>query len=263
MVKNYLLKIILLILTCVSVNQAQEIPVLITDRPDQTKSPNVVPIDFVQIETGFVYQKQKYTERTTTYENDNLIFARTLCRYGVNSFAELRFGGEYFYGQSFSNGLKSDLQGMQNLLFGAKFQLRKNQKMFSNIGIILQTILPFGNETLRPANFSPVLLLCFDQQINEDFLFGCNLGTESVDNSGNYSAIYSGSLGYSTTKKLGLFFEIYGNAINGSEPSNNFDCGVTYQFRQNVQVDFSLGTTLKGGITDLFGGFGISVRLPE
>ena len=263
MKNHYWFTIISIFFLIVSSNYAQEFPLLITDRPSKTESALTVPFDFVQIETGFIYQKQKYSEGANSIENENLILASSLCRYGVNSFIELRFGGEYFYGQTFTNGSKSDLQGVHNLLFGGKIQLRKDKKIISNVGVILETIIPFGNKKLRTDNFSPILLICLDQKIEKDLSFSLNLGTKSVDNSGKYSSLFSGSLAYNVNDRLALFLEFFGNARTGSYPSNNCDCGITYQFRSNIQVDFSLGTTLIGGIKDLFGGFGISVRLPE
>lgn len=263
MKKNSWLILIPFFLFTVPVIQAQEIPELITDRPVKTESAIVIPLDFVQIETGFVYQRQKYSEGSNTFENDNLYLASTLVRYGVNSFLELRFGGEYFFGQSFTNGLKSDLQGIQNLLFGTKIQFRKNEKILSNVGIIIQTLIPFGNEKLRPDNFAPIFLVSLDQKIYKDFSFGINLGTGSDIHSGKYSFVYSGSLGYRINSKLDLFLELYGSALPESVPTNNFDCGITYQFKSNILIDFSMGTSLMGGITDLFGGFGLSIRVPE
>ncbi|MCX6168774.1 MAG: transporter [Ignavibacteriales bacterium] len=242
---------------------AQEIPELITDRPDQTESPNVVPFDALQLETGFIYQKQKYSEKAISIENDNLILATTLCRYGVNSFMELRFGGEYFIGQTLTDGLKSNLQGIQNILFGAKFNVRKNEKIFSNVGIIIQTILPFGNAELRPDKFIPTFLLSIDQSISDDISFGYNLGAEGITGTDRYYFIYTASLAYDINERLGTFFEFYGSSANQLTPSNNLDCGLTYLIRKNVQVDFSLGTTLINDSTDFFGSIGFSIRIPQ
>ncbi len=175
---------------------------MITDRPDQTESAVIIPRDFVQFEIGFIYQKQKFSDGTNSFENENLILASTLCRYGVSSNFELRFGGEYFFGQSYTNGLKSDLQGVQNLMFGAKMQLRSNQKILSNIGVIVQTLIPFGNQKLRRDNFTPTFLLCVDQRITEVLSFDINLGTESVTHLGKYSYVYTGSLGYDLGNRL-------------------------------------------------------------
>ncbi|PKL82804.1 MAG: hypothetical protein CVV24_08265 [Ignavibacteriae bacterium HGW-Ignavibacteriae-3] len=254
----------LMFLISLSVNNAQsENQGLVTDRPDQTESPLVVPLDAVQIELGFVYQKQKYSQGMNSLENDNLSLGSTLIRYGVSPNFELRFGGEYFTGQTLTNGLKTNIQGMQNLLFGGKLNLRKGEKIFSDIGIILQTILPFGSEKLRTNNFVPKLLLSANQNISESTSFGFNLGIEKDLDSGINSYIYSGTLAYSISESLGTFFEFYGSALNESIPSNNFDLGITYLFKQNIQVDFSLGTSIITGDTDYFGGFGISIRLPK
>jgi hypothetical protein len=241
---------------------SQEYPELITDRPDQTESPFVVPIDAFQLETGFVYQKQKYSSDGITFENDNLILASTLCRYGVNSFMELRFGGEYFYGQTLADGIKSNLQGMQNFLFGTKINFRKDEIYFSNVGFIVQAIIPFGNENLRPDKFVPTFILSIDQKINEDFSLGCNIGAEGAVDNDKYSIIYTASLAYDIDDRLSSFLEFYGSAVNQSLPANNLDFGLTYLIKKNVQIDISMGTTLVTG-TDFFGSIGFSIRIPK
>jgi hypothetical protein len=260
-----IIKIILLLFFSMTASQyyAQEIPELNTDRPDQTESPIVVPFDALQIETGFVYQKQKFSEESVSYEKDNLVLASTLCRYGVNSFMELRFGGEYFSGQTLTAGIKSNLQGVQNILFGTKLNFRKDENYFSNVGIIIQAIIPFGNAELRPDKFKPTFLLAVDQKINNNISLGCNLGAENEAESEKYNFVYTASLAIDLDTRLGSFFEFYGSALKHSSASNNFDCGLTYLIRKNVQIDFSLGTTLIKETTDYFGNIGFSIRLPK
>jgi len=242
---------------------AQKVPELIADRPHQTASAVVVPTDALQIETGFIFQKQKFSDGSTTFENDNLTLGTTLIRYGVSSNFELRFGGEYFAGQTLVNGVKSDIKGMQNLLFGGKLNLRRDEKILSNAAIIIQSIIPFGSEKLRPNNFIPTLLFSADQTISENVSFGFNIGVEKDLDNGRNSCIYSGSLSYSLSDELGSFFEFYGNAMNELNPSNNLDLGLTYLFKKNLQVDVSAGTTLLKGQKDYFGSFGVSLRLPK
>ncbi len=263
--KGFLLLITLLIIVSFSsgIIAQSEIPELVTDRPDQTESALVVPIDFIQIEMGFLYQQQKYSEGTINVENNNLILGSTLFRYGINKILELRFGGEYFSGQNFLNDVKSTIQGTQNILVGTKIQLRSDEKILTNAAIIMQTIIPFGNEKLRPNKFEPEIRLCLEQEINDRISLGINLGTEEVSDVGKYFYSYTTTIGVSLNERMNSFFEIYGTMRNGYIPSNNFDCGFTYLHTKNIQIDFSIGTTLNSDISDWFGGFGISVRLPR
>ena len=258
-----LITLLIIILFSSGIIAQSEPPELVTDRPDQTESALVVPADFIQIEMGFLYQRQKYSEGTINVENNNLVLGSTLFRYGINTILELRFGGEYFSGQNFLNDVKSTIQGTQNILVGTKIQLRSDGKFLTNAAIILQTIIPFGNEKLRPNKFEPEIRLCLEQDINDRISLGVNLGTEEVSDVGKYFYSYTTAVGITLTERLSSFFEIYGTMKDGFIPSNNFDCGLTYLHTKNIQIDFSVGTTLNNDISDWFGGLGICVRLPR
>jgi len=264
--KNKFLLLILLqiIVLFSSVIYAQsEIPDMVTDRPDQTESASIVPIDFLQIELGFSYQKQKYSEGLLNIENDNLYLGSTLLRYGFNSNIEIRFGGEYFSRQNFVNDVKSSIQGMQNILFGAKIRLRNGEKIITNAAILLQSIIPFGHTKFRPSHFLPEIRLCLGQKITDQFSLNINVGTEEEQTSMKYFYLYTTSIGFEINERLATFIEIYGKLRKGFLPSNNFDCGLTYLHAKNIQIDFSIGTTLMNNLSDWFGGLGLSVRLPK
>ena len=88
MKKIYLL---IFLLITIAAGAQNEIPKLITDRPDQTESSAVVPLLSWQIETGFVLEN---------FENSFLMqqsyaYNTTLLRYGLLKNFELRLGFEY------------------------------------------------------------------------------------------------------------------------------------------------------------------------
>lgn len=67
---------------------------LVTDRPDQTESAVTVPLNSLQIETGFLYEGVKETE--SVFDNYSI---GALLRYGILDNIELRFGGDYLIGK--------------------------------------------------------------------------------------------------------------------------------------------------------------------
>src|SRR6187402_162399 len=84
--------VLLLILAAVKIAQAQtEKPDLVTDRPDQTEAPVLVPKGGLQVETGFIYEKDRVGDVSTV----NYTYNTTLVKYGVNEFLELRLSNEY------------------------------------------------------------------------------------------------------------------------------------------------------------------------
>ena len=209
MKKGFLLLISLLIIVLFSSKTIAQSDILelVTDRPDQTESALVVPIDFIQIEMGFIYQQKKYSEGNINVENNNLILGSTLIRYGVNSILELRFGGEYFSGQNFSNNIKSTIQRMQNILVGTKIMFRSGKKILTNAAIIMQTIIPFGNEKLRPNKFEPEIRFCLEQEINDRISLGVNLGAEEVSDVGKYFYSYTATVGVALNERFNSFLK--------------------------------------------------------
>ena len=82
------IRLLLIALTLAPIILAQTSPPdLVTDRPDQTESSITVPFKSLQIETGFIKEKQG--------ENTNLAYNTTLLRYGLLENLELRLGLEY------------------------------------------------------------------------------------------------------------------------------------------------------------------------
>jgi hypothetical protein len=236
---------------------------LVTDRPDQTESAIVVPYAAFQIETGFIYQMQKFHENRLEVENENLIFASTLFRYGITHELEFRFGGEYFNGKSTSFNKSELINGLRGFFVGSKYQLRRNEKILTNMSIIFHLMLPFGHQNLRPDRIEPNVKLCLSQEFSDGISFGMNIGLANNSSINITEYTYSMVVGMSVTEKIGLFTEMYGSFHKTYLPAHNFDAGITYLHLSNLQIDFSLGTQMFRDETDFFGGLGISFRIPK
>lgn len=85
-------KLILVLIIISGYVKAQVIvPDLITDRPDQTESSAIVPLKSLQIETGFVMEK----DETDLIKQKSFAYNTTLLRFGLLENLELRLGLEY------------------------------------------------------------------------------------------------------------------------------------------------------------------------
>lgn len=239
---------------------AQDIPDLVTDRPDKTESPLVVPLNSFQIETGFVFEKQKYSENNFKVEVENLSLLTTLLRYSISANAELRMGGEYFHHDSRANLQSTLVNGIQSLMVGMKYQLRRNGDIISNIALLAHLALPFGNRELRPQKLEPEIILSFDQDIPEIGGIGINLGGSYSSDQNKNLYIYSASLGIDINDKLACFVELYGDVFPKEKVNNYFDAGLTYLFNSNLQADFSFGPSINNFVESWFINFGISLR---
>jgi hypothetical protein len=260
---NYTILVLALALFSSSMLAQRLYTELITDRPDKTESAVVVPSNVFQIESGFIFQKQKYSENNFDIENENLLIGSTLFRYGVSELIEMRFGAEYFSGKSNKEGNESLFSGVQGIFIGSKIQLRKDKELLTDAAIIINLNLPFGNEKLRPARFEPGITLSASQYLGKKISLGINLGLQDNSFRGGYEYFYSTAFGFKITEKFNVFLELYGDINKAKLPNHFFDLGFTYLQMHNLQIDFSGGTILSENKIDWFGSIGFSVRLPE
>ena len=260
---NYIILVLTLALLSSTMPAQRLYTELITDRPDKTESAVVVPFNAFQIESGFLFQKQKYSENNVDVENENLLIGSTLVRYGVSELFELRFGAEYFSGKSNKGGSESLFSGIQGIFIGSKIQLRRDKELLTDAAIIINYNLPYGNEKLRPARFEPGIILSASQYLDRRLSLGINLGFQNNSFKDRYEYFYSAAIGINVTEKFNAFLELYGDLNKGMAPNHFFDLGFTYLHMSNLQIDFSGGTILFGNKVDWFGSIGFAVRLPR
>ena len=166
--KNKLSFIFLLIgFVCSPIFGQTATPELITDRPDVTESALAVPVGSFQVESGFSFQQQKFTEFGESIENRSISLFSTLFRYGVFSNLEFRFGGEYFSNKSYVNEFSSSIHGAKELTIGSKLALRNDEELLTNFALLLETTIPFGAEELKPQKFEPKLMMLAEQGLSE------------------------------------------------------------------------------------------------
>jgi hypothetical protein len=222
----------------------------------------IVPLHSIQIETGFLYQKEELSESGRQFELENLTLAATLIRYGLHKCLELRLGGDYLHINKKLNGMHSITVGLENIFIGWKLILRHHKKIINNSALIFELTLPYGSKYFRPDEPVPTVCFAAEQAINGKSSMALNSGLE-IHNREN-RAFYSISLGIDMTPNTGLFIEYFGDVAGSTPARSNFDLGFTYlPFKTNLQLDFSAGSRLLYDKIDWFAGMGVSLRLPE
>lgn len=144
--KKYVLMFTLIASSAFSFAQkANEIEPLITDRPDQTESPNAMPKGFLQVETGAYYESFK----DNNIKTEDFTFNTTLVRYGLLDNLELRLGWDFVEGKTKVNGnaLANVSSGFNPLLLGVKTSIAKENGYFPEIGLLGHIYLPFSAST--------------------------------------------------------------------------------------------------------------------
>ena len=101
-----------------------------TDRPDQTESPSITPKNYLQVETGFLYEN---VDRDT----ENFSHPTILWKYGINENFELRVITE-FNSEKITDFRES---GIPPLTFGFKAKLAEEHKYFPKISMRIHLVL--------------------------------------------------------------------------------------------------------------------------
>lgn len=236
---------------------------LITDRPDQTESAETILPGYFQIETGVLFNKTNFRLMGVNYVVKSYDFAGTLVRIGLNSKTELRIGSSILYRKTKVLNKSEITTGLSGLSIGTKFRLLQDSNSYPNISAIINFNLPVGNNSFRPQNIEPEIVLISAKELSDILTLSVNVGSgwNSTDDNLNY--FYSLSLGISLTGKLSSFIEYYGNSSSNISAVNKMDTGFTYLITNNMQYDISGGLDLKTGTSDWFISSGFSFRLPN
>ena len=249
-------------LISLSVTAQEKRPELITDRPDQTESAVVVPLRSLQIETGFLMQKNETdlaVERLLSYNT-------TLLRYGLLERLELRIGLDLLSEklEVKNTDIKEHITGTGPLLLQFKYKVAEERGWIPDIAFIGGATLPcVAKEFFRTSGVAPAFRLALSHTLSDRLALGSNLGAEWDGESRDPGFYYSFVLGITATEKLGMFTEFYGLMREPGKRMHLFDAGFTFLLLHNLQLDISGGVGLNKIAFDRFISFGFTYRLPR
>ena len=229
-----------------------------TDRPDQTESSSVVPVKHLQIETGFVFEKD---DLGIQGEIQSLALASTLMRYGLTDRFELRLGSEYKIDKFKAKDDESTIQGLNSVDFGTKIFLLEENRLMPETAVLFHLNLPVGSENLVADRVQPSLVLSMSHALTESIGFGYNIGPEYTAED-DLIWFYSAAMGFDIANKLGMFTEIYGDFGRSTTTLYLFDAGFTYLLNNNLQLDTAAGYAFTDEAADWFFNFGVTFRIP-
>lgn len=255
--------LILILLTFSLIAKAQnEIPELITDRPDQTESSAVVPHKSLQIETGFVIENKE----TDFTEQRSFAYNTTLLRYGLLENFELRLGME-FLGDKVSiknTDTTNTVSGLSPIYTGFKVKIADEDGWKPEIAFLGGLVLPFtADKDYKPDYSAANIRFSFAHAFSDRFSIGYNLGAEWDGETAVPGYFYSLALGIGLTDKFGMFVEGYGLLPEEGDTEHLFDAGFTYLLLSNFQLDVSGGVGLNDNAINNFLSFGLTYRLPH
>tara|TARA_R110002073_G_scaffold279026_1_gene443218 strand:+ start:510905 stop:511702 length:798 start_codon:yes stop_codon:yes gene_type:complete len=233
-----------------------------TDRPDQTEASNLVPMGFLQVETGAFYE----TLDVNSLKSKAITFNTTLLRYGLLNNLELRLGFDFTEITHEFNGteLNGKLSGFSPLLLGVKIGVTEENGWLPEIAFIGHINVPaFASNDFKTKSTSTDFRFSLAHTLSEKSSLGYNIGMVWDGNITTANYIYTLAYGHSISDKIGAYFELYGDLPEGSSFNHLWNAGLTYLISNNIQLDISGGTGITQNVQDLFLSTGISFRIPE
>lgn len=242
---------------------------LVTDRPDQTESAEVVPPGRVQVEVGWLLTREdERGVRTETVEVPG-----TLVRTGLLPGLELRLGwGGWTEEEERHRAGASRIDGAADLEVGVKARLWEERGRRPQAALLASVAVPTGAEELTSDRWDPAVRLSLAHTLSETLSLGYNLGLARESDAGEDGrretttlALYTAALGIGLSDRAGAFVEAFGElpVEGGGGPRHSLDGGLTFLLRPNLQLDAAVGAGLSRQAPDWFVGLGLSVRLPR
>lgn len=229
---------------------------IITDRPDQTESSSTVEKGSLQIETGILLG---FTEDDSSSERQFLA-PTTLFRYGIFNGLELRILSQFESLRDQNTSQK--VSGMSDLEIGTKIQFLKNESINTEIAFLSHLIFPTGSNGVTNGTYGTINKLSISHGLTDNMSLGYNLGY-AYFGEGKGDLTYSLALGISVTEMFGIYIEPFGNVIEFKRHESNFDAGITYLVKNNIQLDFSFGTGINHTMNYLSLGCSINIAKAE
>jgi hypothetical protein len=235
-----------------------EKPEIVTDRPDQTEAPSLVPKGGLQVELGTSVENDKSGESKFT----NYTYGTALIKYGVNEHFELRLISEYL-GERLRSSESAPIRynGLSPLAIGVKIKLAEETGAWPQTALIGHVNLKSGSSEFAPDYTAGDFRFTFAHTLSDKFSLSYNVGAEWNGQTPDATFLYTLSLGYVISPKFGAYIESYSFFPEESKADHRFDAGVTYKISPVVQFDVSGGIGLSENAPDSFLSAGISFRL--
>lgn len=248
---------ILFLLINLSYAQVEQIQ---PDRPDQTNSPNVIPLNTFHFEAGVVFEK--FTQDGSITKN--LSYPGVLLRYGVLNNLELRMELENAKVTTEANGISSSVNGFSPVTLGFKMKASEEKGLRPSIGFIMSFSLPnLASKEFKNNFVGTNINLALENSITDKFTVGYNLGASWDGNTPEPNFFYTLSLGYEFTKRISGFAEVYGFMPEKTRADHRFDFGLSFLALNNLALDASAGFGITNNAPDYFFNGGFSFRLPK
>lgn len=215
-----------------------------SDRPGFTDPPNVIQSGTIQIETGALLEMYTLDLDGTDVNAEVMSLPSTLFRVGVFSFMELRLASAY--SKTTFDMAVDDIETTHFSAYDVSLKFNILDGGFA-LGILTGCKLHNANLGGETEVLNPYLIFAAAHGITNKWSMGYNAGIQygvsdlEVDDFNK--AFWSVSSNLKINDKVEAFVELYYELARHFNYNFIYDNGITYKVSDNVQLDFSLGTS--------------------
>lgn len=243
---------------------AQQVDEISTDRPDFVESSEVVGKGRVQIETGYVLERN-----TANGSRDRQTTTPTLLRIGVEEDWELRFetdGKTSQRSESLANGTVQSSSGYSDLSVGVKWHMLDAKGLLPSMAVLVHADIDSGSTAFRGQGVRPSVRFTQEWELPSDISLGIMEGVIHDQNELGQrfnSGIFGITMSKGWTEKFRTFIEFASPQIARAQHGGSlasFDLGITYLLTPTLQLDVAAFKGLNQRTPDLAIGAGISAK---
>lgn len=204
-----------------------------TDRPDQSDGVYTIPKNTFQLENGITIAKQT-------------VINNLMLRYGLTPSTEIRLLLDV--GKEFEN------KGLLPISLSFKQRIIEQKEIIPAMTLVGYVAFEqLASKDFKGNKLPFEIKMAFENEINEKFSIGYNLGTSNQFKNLNLSV----ALGYNINDKISTFIEYFSTlSKNGNE--HNIDAGILYIINPKLQIDIAYAQPIYGLENKPFGTIGIA-----
>ncbi|MDO4703388.1 transporter [Tannerella sp.] len=204
-----------------------------TDRPDQSDGVYTIPKNTFQLENGITIAKQT-------------VINNLMLRYGLTRSTEIRL--------SLDAGKEFENKGLQAVSLSFKQRIIEQKKIIPAMTLVGYVAFEqLASKDFKGNSIPFEIKMAFENEINDKFSIGYNIGTSNQFKNLNLSA----ALGYNITDRIFTFIE-YFSTLSKDGNEHNIDTGILYILNPKLQIDIAYAQPLHGLDNKPFGTIGIS-----
>lgn len=252
-VHTFLLFLLLFSIPAISFGQNGK-PEMITDRPDQSTTPYLIPKGALQIESGASVE----TDESTTHKT-NTVYNNTLIKYGIHKSIELAISSTYV--SRIKNDEAIQEKGFTPFTLGAKVHVADEHHFFPQVSVVTQVNLKAGLKTPQPDYPFAGSSLAFSHTLSEKWMLTYNTGVIWDDKMLATSYFYTIESDVKLSSCLTGFIEAYGSSYKGKSSSYSMDAGILFRISGQLQADLAGGFGITENAPDFFLTAGLALRM--